>query len=195
MDKDEKEGGRARSETKDETTPKKPKKKKGHKDETNDQVEEIELSMQPSTQDVSFSSNTITSSAKDKKPRELGIKVAIMSLRSISVVDQDFTVDLYLETTVKDDSFRGKLAQECDTAKIVPFYFLKKKKSREESWNMKPSKDGDIVYYKMRFEGTFAQKFNLKSFPFDLQSLKILVSCNKSVTDLVLKKVSTGLIP
>lgn len=54
--------------------------------------------------------------------------------------------------------------------------------------NRKYNKDDGWIVFRTRFLGKFAQRFDLKWFPFDKQSLNVIVSTKKTLDALEFKK-------
>ena len=126
---------------------------------------------------------------KNSGPRKIGLKVALLSLREINLVEQTFTCEIYFEATIYDPSFVGKEGKEIDCSKIVPYLFVNMKEQQKvESWNAKSSKETDYLFYKIKFEGKFVQRLELMNFPFDVQDLNVIISCNRDVKELILER-------
>jgi len=118
---------------------------------------------------------------KKEGPIEVYLKCNIFSIREIDTVQQTFTCDFFLEASWKDEKWRGKTQDDIDGAKELAYTFINLISSeREESWTRKYNKDDDAIIFRLRFIGKFAQRFNLKYFPFDKQNLHILITSKKA---------------
>jgi len=86
-------------------------------------------------------------------------------------------LELMLEMSMRDEAFVGKSQEEIDCHSICPLWYSNLiRQDKYETWNQKSSLDSDTVRCRIKFEGMFAEKFELRNFPFDNQELHVRIS-------------------
>jgi len=130
----------------------------------------------------------VTPSHEHKDALVVNIRTNIFSIRNIDIVEQNFTVDIFLEASIQSPKYEHLSEEELTPVLKREINFNFSNLLEQESYEEWAKKDTHgRVYFRIRFVGKFSQKYDLKMFPFDNQSLIIKVSSFRMITDLVLK--------
>lgn len=111
------------------------------------------------------------------RPQDILVYIDLLNLSSVNSVDQTFDANFYFELTWKDDSLghAGPGSKMMSLANIWnPEIQILNQQRIQHTFNRQAEvyPDGTVVY-RQRVFGTFSQPLNLRSYPFDQQTIQI----------------------